>query len=56
MELLMQAAPQAMPKVALRRGMLTKMSLMAKSQIKDIGLLGLAGGLLVKSLQDDDTK
>jgi tetrathionate reductase subunit B len=53
MELLMQAAPQEMPKVSLRRGLLTKMSLTAKNQIKEIGLLGLAGGLLVKSLRDE---
>ena len=34
--------------------MLTKMSLTAKNQIKELGLLGLAGGLLVKSLQDEE--
>ena len=54
MELLMQAAPQEMPKVSLRRSLLTKMSLTAKTQIKEIGLLGLAGGLLVKSLQEGE--
>jgi tetrathionate reductase subunit B len=53
-ELLMQAAPQEMPKVSMRRSMLTKMSIVAKNQVKEIGLLGLAGGLLVKSLQDDE--
>ena len=53
MELLMQAAPQEMPKVSMRRSMLTRMSIAAKNQVKEIGLLGLAGGLLVKSLQDD---
>ena len=30
------------------------MSIAAKNQVKEIGLLGLAGGLLVKSLQDDE--
>jgi tetrathionate reductase subunit B len=54
MELLMHAAPQEMPKVSLRRSLLAKMSLTAKTQIKEIGLLGLAGGLLVKSLQDGE--
>jgi tetrathionate reductase subunit B len=54
MELLMQAAPQEMPEVALRRSVLTKMSLAAKKQVKELGMLGLAGGLLVKSLQKDD--
>jgi tetrathionate reductase subunit B len=53
MELLMQAAPQEMPKVSLRRSLMTKMSLTARNQIKEIGLLGLAGGLLIKSMQDD---
>ena len=48
------AAPQEMPKVSLRRGLLTRMSLTAQNQIREIGLLGLAGGLLVKSLQDDE--
>ncbi len=38
----------------MRRSMLTKMSIVAKNQVKEIGLLGLAGGLLVKSLQDDE--
>lgn len=33
---------------------MTKMSLTAQSHLKEIGLLGLAGGLLVKSLQDGD--
>ena len=56
MELLMKAAPQEMPKVSLRRNLLTTMSLTAKNQIKEIGLLGLAGGLLVKSLKDDEEK
>jgi tetrathionate reductase subunit B len=50
----MKAAPQEMPKVSLRRSLLSKMSLTAKSQIKEIGLLGLAGGLLVKSLREDN--
>lgn len=54
MELLMQAAPQEMPKVSLRRSLMTKMSLTAQTQLKDLGLLGLAGGLLIKSLQDGD--
>ena len=54
MELLMKAAPQELPKVSQRRGMLSKMSLVAKNQIKELGLLGLAGGLLVKSFQDDE--
>jgi len=53
MELLMQSAPQEMPYASLRRSLLTKMSLTAKKQIKEIGLLGLAGGLLAKSMQDD---
>jgi hypothetical protein len=43
-----------MPEVALRRSVLTKMSLAAKKQVKELGMLGLAGGLLVKSLQKDD--
>lgn len=54
MELLMQAAPQKMPKVSLRRGLMTRMALAARNRIKEIGLLGLAGGLLSRSLREDD--
>jgi hypothetical protein len=43
-----------MPKVSLRRSLMSKMSLTAKKQIKEIGLLGLAGGLLVKSFQENN--
>jgi tetrathionate reductase subunit B len=53
MELLMQSAPQELPYASLRRSLLTRMSLTAKNQIKEIGLLGLAGCLLAKSMQDD---
>lgn len=35
MELLMQAAPQEMPKVSLRRSLMTKMSLTAQTQLKE---------------------
>lgn len=54
MELLMREAPQEMPKLSLRRGMFSTMSLLAKKHVQNIGLLGLAGGLLVKSLQDKE--
>jgi tetrathionate reductase subunit B len=56
MELLMKAAPQELPKVSLRRNLLSTMSLTAKNQISELGLLGLAGGLLVKSLREEDKK
>ena len=54
MELLMQAAPQEMHTASLRRSLMTKMSLTARKQIKEIGLLGLAGGLLFKSLENKE--
>jgi len=54
MELLMQSAPQEMPEASLRRIMLAKMSQPALKQIKELGFLGLAGGLLVKSLKQEE--
>ncbi len=54
MELLMQSAPQEMPEASLRRIMLAKMSKPALKQIKQFGLLGLAGGLLVSSMKDKE--
>ena len=55
-ELLMQAAPQKMPKVSLRRGLMSTLSLTAKNQLKQLGVLGMAGGLLVKAMQETDDK
>ncbi len=54
MELLMQSAPQELGEVSLRRTMLAKMTKPAMKQVKELGLLGLAGGLLIKSMQDDE--
>jgi tetrathionate reductase subunit B len=54
MALLMTQAPQEMPEANLRRSMLARMMKPAMKSVTNIGLAGLAGTLLVKSLEDDD--
>ena len=56
MALLMTQAPQTMPEANLRRSMLANMMKPAMKQARNIGLAGLAGTLLVKSLAEDDEK
>ncbi len=56
MELLMQSAPQEMPEASLRRRMLAQMAKPAMKKLEKIGLLGVAGSLLVSSLNKDATK
>ena len=53
MALLMTQAPQEMPEANLRRNMLAHMMKPAMKSVTNIGLAGLAGTLLVKSLEDD---
>jgi len=53
MELLMQSAPQEMPEASLRRKMLAQMTKPAMKQIKELGVIGLAGGLLASALKKD---
>jgi tetrathionate reductase subunit B len=54
LELLHAQAPQELPEANLRRSMLAHMVKPAMKQVKNIGLAGLAGTLLVKSLAEDD--
>ena len=54
MELLSAQAPQEMGEANLRRSMLASMMKPAMKQMQNIGLAGLAGTLLVKSLQEDE--
>jgi tetrathionate reductase subunit B len=54
LELLHAQAPQELPETNLRRSMLAQMVKPAMKQVKNIGLAGLAGTLLVKSLAEDD--
>ena len=54
LELLFAAAPQEMPEANLRRNMLARMMKPAMKSVTNIGLAGLAGSLLVKSLKDND--
>ncbi len=54
LELLHAQAPQELPEANLRRSMLAQMVKPAMKQVKNIGLAGLAGTLLVKSLAEDD--
>ena len=56
LELLHAQAPQELPEANLRRSMLAQMVKPAMKQVKNIGLAGLAGTLLVKSLTEDDKK
>lgn len=56
MALLVTQAPQVMPEANSRRIMLAKMMKPAMQQAKNIGLAGVAGTLLVKSLQQEDEK
>jgi tetrathionate reductase subunit B len=56
LELRFAAAPQEMPEANLRRNMLARMMKPAMKSVTNIGLAGLAGTLLVKSLEDDDKK
>jgi tetrathionate reductase subunit B len=53
MELLNAQAPQELGDANLRRRMLASMVKPAMKQVQNIGLAGLAGTLLVKSLQED---
>ncbi len=53
MELLMKSAPQEMPEVSLRRTMLAQMARPAIKQIKNMGMIGLAGTLLASTLDKD---
>jgi len=53
MALLMTQAPQEMPEANLRRNMLAQMMKPAMKTVKNIGLAGIAGTLLVKSLEDE---
>jgi len=48
------STPQEMPEANLRRTMLAGMMKPAMKQVKNIGLAGLAGTLLVKSMQEDE--
>lgn len=48
------STPQEMPEANLRRSMLASMMKPAMKQVQNIGLAGLAGTLLVKSLQEDE--
>jgi len=54
MALLMTQAPQEMPEANLRRTMLADMLKPVGKQMKNIGLAGLAGTLLVKTLAEDE--
>ena len=53
MALLMTQAPQEMPEANLRRNMLAQMMKPAMKTVKNIGLAGIAGTLLVKSLEEE---
>ena len=53
MELLMTQAPQEMPVANLRRNMLAQMMKPAMKTVKNIGLAGIAGALLVKSIEEE---
>ena len=54
MELLMAtSAPKEMPKVSTRRAALEAVRLAAQQQMKSIGILGLAGALVAKSLSSE---
>jgi tetrathionate reductase subunit B len=53
MALLMTQAPQEMPEANLRRNMLAHMMKPAMKTVKNIGLAGIAGTLLVKALEDE---
>ncbi len=53
MELLSTMTPQEMPEANLRRNMLAHLMKPAMKTVKNIGLAGVAGTLLVKSLDDD---
>ncbi len=56
LELLHAQAPQEMPEASLKRIMFAKMAQSAKKQAKGIGLAGLAGALVVKSLSEGEEK
>ena len=53
MALLMTQAPQEMPEANLRRNMLAQMMKPAMKTVKNIGLAGIAGTLLIKSLEEE---
>lgn len=53
-ELLKTAAPQEMPMASARRAMLAKMVTPAMKQVKEVGMLGLAGTMLVQSMRKDE--
>ena len=48
--------PQAKPKANLRRSLMAQMIKPAMNQVKDLGLLGLAGAVIVKGLTEDEEK
>jgi tetrathionate reductase subunit B len=54
MALLMTQAPQEMPEANLRRSMLAGLVRPMKKQAGSLGLMGVAGALLVKSMQEDE--
>jgi len=54
MALLMTQAPQEMPEANLRRSMLANLVRPMKKQAGSLGLMGVAGALLVKSMQEDE--
>jgi tetrathionate reductase subunit B len=54
MALLMTQAPQEMPEANLRRAMLAGLLKPAVKSVTKLGMIGLAGSLLVNSLSEDD--
>ena len=55
-ELLKAQAPQELPEANLRRTMLAKLAQPTRKQLKQLGLAGLAGTLIVKALDKEDDK
>jgi tetrathionate reductase subunit B len=54
MALLMTQAPKEMPEANLRRSMLAELVKPVQKQAGSLGLMGVAGALLVKSMQEDE--
>ncbi|MFZ5775807.1 MAG: 4Fe-4S dicluster domain-containing protein [Thermodesulfobacteriota bacterium] len=50
------STPQAKAKANLRRNLMAQMIKPAMNQVKDLGLLGLAGAVIVKGLAEDEEK
>ncbi|MFA6466027.1 MAG: 4Fe-4S dicluster domain-containing protein, partial [Desulfurivibrionaceae bacterium] len=46
--------PQAMPQANLRRTIMAHMLKPAMDQVKNLGMLGLAGAVIVKGLSEDE--